>query len=122
LNTTREYLVPDYYSRFSCKMGACRSACCTGWPISFSLNDYFRLIGSDCSPQLRDRLDRGVRIALEPTPEVYAQIAPRWDGECPMRLDDGRCAIHAELGCEGACAACAMAGQCHSTKKKEAAE
>ncbi len=27
-----------------------------------------------------------------------------------------------KVGCEGACAACAMAGQCHSTKKKEAAE
>lgn len=24
-----------------------------------------------------------------------------------------------QVGCEGACAACAMAGQCHSTKKKE---
>ncbi len=92
------YLVPDYYERFSCKMGACRSACCVGWPITFSLEDYFRLTGSECSPELRQRIDRGVRVELHPTPEAYAQIAPRYDGECPMRLEDGRCAVHAELG------------------------
>ena len=51
------YLVPDYYPAFSCKMGACRSACCVGWPITFSLEDYFRLTGSECSPELRQRSD-----------------------------------------------------------------
>ncbi len=94
----KEYLVPDYYEHFSCKMGACRSACCVGWPITFSLEDYFRLTGSECSPELRQRIDRGVRVELNPTPEAYAQIAPKYDGQCPMRLEDGRCAVHAELG------------------------
>ena len=93
-----DYLVPDYYNAFSCKMGACRAACCVGWPISFSLEDYFHLTGSECSADLRDRIDRGVRVELQPTPECYARIAPRYDGECPMRLPDGRCAVHAELG------------------------
>lgn len=91
------FRMPDYYPAFSCKMGACRHACCTGWPISFSLEDYFRLINAECRPSLRDRLDRGIRIALDPKPDRYAEIAPRYDGECSMRLEDGRCAIHAEL-------------------------
>lgn len=92
------FWMPDYYPSFACKMGLCRSACCSGWPVSFSLEDYFRLINSDCGPSLREKLDRGVRIELHPTPERYAAIQPRFDGSCPIRLPDGRCAIHAELG------------------------
>lgn len=79
-------------------MGTCRTACCTGWPVSFSLEDYFKLINEDCSPSLRDRIDRGVRPVLDPSPDRYAEIVPRYDGDCPMRLGNGRCAIHAELG------------------------
>ena len=98
MRETHEYLIPDYYDSFACKMGACRNACCEGWPISFSLDDYYQLTGSECSPELRRRLDTGLHIKLNPTPEAYAEIAPRFDGSCPMRLEDGRCAIHAELG------------------------
>ena len=93
-----EYLVPDYYPEFSCKMGTCRSACCEGWPVSFSMTDYFTLLGVECSAELRRKLDIGMRLADYPTPEAYAQISKRYDGQCPMRLEDGRCAIHAELG------------------------
>lgn len=104
----QDYLVPDYFEHFECKMGACRSACCVGWPITFSLEDYFRLTSSECSPELRERIDRGVRVELRPTPEAYAQIAPRYDGECPMRLEDGRCAVHAELGEEALACVCRL--------------
>lgn len=94
----REYLVPDYFERFSCKMGECRSACCVGWPISFTLEDYHHLLGVECSPELRRILDGAMHIRLRPTPEAYAEIAPRFDGNCPLRLSDGRCRLHAELG------------------------
>ena len=93
-----EYLIPDYYPDFACKMGACRNACCEGWPISLSLDDYYHLTCARCSEDLRHRLDTGLHIRLNPLPEAYAEIAPRYDGSCPMRLDDGRCAIHVELG------------------------
>lgn len=95
---THEFLTPDYYPHFHCKMGACRTACCEGWPITFSLQDYFNLLSLDCSPDLRRKLDISLHIAPRPTPEGYAQILPRYDGQCPMRLDDGRCALHAEKG------------------------
>ena len=101
MKETHEYLVPDYYPHFACKMGSCRAACCEGWPISFSLEDYYHLMGEECTPELRRRLDTALHIKLSPTPEAYAEILPRYDGSCPMRMEDGRCALHAEMG-EGA--------------------
>lgn len=79
-------------------MGACRRACCVGWPIFISVDNYFLINGIECSNALRMRLDKGLKLAITPTSEHYAQISPRYDGDCSMRLEDGRCAIHAELG------------------------
>ena len=102
------YLVPDYYPTFSCKMGACRRPCCEGWPISVSMNDYFRLMGLDCSPELRRRLDGGLHLSLHPSPDAYAQILPRYDGVCPLHMEDGRCALHAECGGDALAAVCRL--------------
>lgn len=98
MKETHTYLVPDYYPDFQCKMGACRTPCCEGWPISLSMQDYFHLLGVDCSPELRRRIDCSLHLAERPTEEAYARIDPRYDGVCPMHMQDGRCAIHAELG------------------------
>lgn len=98
MKETHEFLVPDYYEHFTCKMGGCRTACCEGWPISFSLEDYYHLMSEECSPELRSKLDKGLHIKLSPTPDAYAEIAPGYDGACPMRMKDGRCALHAEMG------------------------
>lgn len=98
MNDLHIFLIPDYLTSFHCKMGACRMPCCIGWPIHISLDDYFHLTSRECSEELRHRLDIGIKIALHPTPEEYAQITPRYDGDCSMRLPDGRCILHAELG------------------------
>lgn len=98
MKETHTFLVPDYFPQFACKMGACRTACCTGWPVTISRDNYFHLLGVDCSPELRHRLDCGLRPVDYPTPDAYARFEHRWDGECAARLPDGRCAIHAELG------------------------
>lgn len=100
---TKTFLMPDYYTSFKCKTGDCRRSCCEGWQVTFSLDDYFRLESEECSPELRDRIDRGVKVSLHPTPEAYAVVNRDYYGNCPMRLEDGRCAIHAEMG-EGALA------------------
>lgn len=92
------FLMPDYYPHFKCKMGACRHACCEGWRVTLSLNDYFRLESEDCSLELREKIDKGIKISLTPSPDAYAYIQHDYFGKCPMRLDDGRCALHAELG------------------------
>ncbi len=102
------YLVPDYFPAFSCKMGACRRPCCEGWPISVTMKDYFTLLGADCSPELRRKLDCGLHLAEHPTEDAYAQILPRYDGVCPLHLPDGRCALHAECGPEMLAAVCRL--------------
>lgn len=90
--------MPDYYKNFSCKIGGCRAACCEGWRISISMENYFHLVGLDCKRELRSRLDVGLRVLDRPSVDEYACFEPRYDGNCPMRLADGRCALHAELG------------------------
>lgn len=97
----REYLIPDYFPEFKCKIGGCRTPCCEGWAVSISMDDYFRLLGVECSTELRRRLDAGMRMSLSPTVDSYAHFEPRYDGSCPLHLPDGRCGLQAELG-EGA--------------------
>ena len=98
MKETHIYRIPDYFPYFACKMGACRTACCTGWPVSISLQNYFDLLGLECSPDLRRRLDGGLHMSDQPSPDHYAQFSPRYDGNCPMRMEDGRCSLHAEIG------------------------
>lgn len=102
------YLVPEYFPEFRCKIGACRHACCIGWPICISLKDYFRLLGVGCSPELRRRLDSSLLLCDHPTEEHYAQIGLKYDGDCGLRLPDGRCALHAELGEEALSDVCRL--------------
>ena len=92
------FLMPDYYPTFRCKMGDCRHACCEGWRVSLSLDDYFKLEAEECSSELREKIDRGVKVSLQPTPDAYAYIQHDYFGNCPLRLKDGRCALHAEMG------------------------
>lgn len=92
------FMVPRYFAGFKCKMGECRSACCVGWPVTVSMKNYFTLLGMPCRKELRDRLDCAVRMVDHPTEEEYARFSPNWLGDCPMRMEDGRCSIHAELG------------------------
>ncbi len=102
------YLVPDYFPAFSCKMGDCRRPCCEGWPISVTMKDYFTLLGVECSPELRRRLDCSLHLAPHPTEDAYAQILPRYDGQCPLHLPDGRCSLHAECGDHALAAVCRL--------------
>ena len=108
MQSTHNFLLPDYLTSFSCKMGECRTPCCVGWPVHISLNDYFHLTSQECSDELRRRMDTGVKVALHPTPEEYAQITPRYDGDCSMRMPDGRCILHAELGEEALANVCRL--------------
>ena len=102
------FTVPDYYPTFACKEGECRRSCCQGWPISMSMPEYFRLLGVDCSPELRRRLDTGLHLAENPAPERYAQLLPDWRGDCPLHRDDGLCSLHAELGEATLCDICRL--------------
>lgn len=98
MNETKLFLMPDYFPSFSCKMGACRTVCCSGWQVSISLDNYFALLGTDCSMELRRKMDCALKPVDYPDEGKYAVIQPNYFGECPLRLEDGRCGVQAELG------------------------
>lgn len=95
---TFSYLVPDYYPHFHCKMGDCRNACCQGWPVSIDREKYFRLLGAECPPELRQKLDCAMYLCDYPTPQRYAQLNHRFDGNCALRDPDGRCGLQVAMG------------------------
>lgn len=103
---THKFLVPDYYPEFRCKGGECRCTCCNGWGISVSQQEYFRLLGMDCPPELRRRLDCAFHAPEDPSPERYRLLTPRWDGDCPLRAQDGLCALQCACGEEALPAVC----------------
>ena len=94
----KTYTAPEYYKRFSCKCGKCRNTCCGGWGISLTMSEYYRLIGLDCSPELRLKLDCAFYRPENPSPERFALINRRFDGKCPLQRDDGLCGIQKECG------------------------
>jgi len=100
MEISESFLAPAYYPAFSCKCGDCRATCCHGWNITLSMDDYFRVTGQDCSPELRRKLDVAFRPAENPapTPDRYMMISYNWLGQCPLQREDGYCALHRECG------------------------
>ena len=90
-------LRPDYYGRFACKCGACRATCCSGWPVSLSRSEYFRLLGLDVPPELRRRLDGALRLAEAPLPERYACMEEDERG-CRLLTEEGLCSLQLACG------------------------
>lgn len=92
------FLVPDYYEGFRCKGGACRRTCCDGWGISVTQAEYFRLLGMDCPPDLRRRIDVAFHAPETPSPERFRLITPTWQGDCRCapRTGFARCNAPAE--------------------------
>lgn len=88
--------VPDYYKDFSCKCGECRHTCCIGWRVTVSQDEYFRLLGMDCSQDVRNRIDCALVIANNPSAERFAEIKHNYLGRCILLRDDGLCAIQKE--------------------------
>lgn len=103
---TRTFLVPDYFEDFHCKCGQCRHNCCDGWAVTFSRDDYFRLLSVPCSPELRRKLDVSLHVMNQPSPERYAQLLPNWEGHCPLQREDGLCGLQTECGEDGISSTC----------------
>lgn len=92
------WLKAGYYDQFRCKCGECRNCCCGGWNIAVSMEEYFRLIGMDCSELLHRRLETAFREPEFISPEHYRVISPNWTGVCPMLDEDGLCMLQKECG------------------------
>ncbi|MBR4292687.1 MAG: flagellin lysine-N-methylase [Clostridia bacterium] len=91
-------IAPNIYPNFVCKCGECRHVCCKGWRIGLPMLEYFKLIGRDCSPELRRRLDVAFEMANPPSPDRYALIAPDYEGKCRLLNDKGYCSVQLECG------------------------
>lgn len=107
------FLIPKYYLSFKCKMGNCRNTCCVGWNISISLADYFKLQTLKCDEKTREKLDRCVKVHIHPTPERYAYIAHDYIGNCPLRMINGKCSLHAKFGENSLSNVCKLYPTCH---------
>ena len=94
------WLKADYYDRFCCKGGRCRTSCCEGWEIAVNRADYFKLIGMDCSEEMHHRLECAFRVPREPSPERFRLISPNWLGVCPLHAEDGMCMLQRECGAQ----------------------
>lgn len=95
-----KFVVADYVDKFVCKCGECRSCCCEGWPVTISYKEYCNLLGMDCSPELRRKIDCAFSVVKNPTMDYYARIAKNYYGDCPLRSSDGYCMLQKELGAE----------------------
>lgn len=102
------YLVPDYYPDFRCKISACRESCCSGWQVTVSLSEYYRLLGADCPKKLRQLLDRGLRVVDNPRDERYAAIEKNYEGDCLLHGADGRCMLQDCCGEKALSAVCRL--------------
>lgn len=83
--------------------------------------EYFRLLGIDCSPELRRRIDVAFRISEHPTEEEYVYIAPSSDGNCRMMDENHLCMIHRECGEEFQPAVCRLYPRAIKTENPAAA-
>ncbi len=92
------FLVPDYYPDFVCKSGSCRHTCCNGWEVTIPMEQYYFLLGLECSKPLRRTLDLTFKVVDYPTKDRYAEIAHNYNGDCPLLLKNGFCALHSKYG------------------------
>ena len=94
------WLKADYYDDFVCKCGQCRNSCCEGWEIAVDMQDYFRLIGLECAPELHHRLECAFRTPASPSSERFRLISPNYLGFCPLHNEAGLCALQVECGAQ----------------------
>lgn len=91
------YLAPEYYQQFSCKLDKCRHTCCYGWKIPISHSEYNKLITMNCSDELNQKVQRTFVIPDVVSEECYRYITFNYLGYCPIQ-NNGLCSLHKEKG------------------------
>lgn len=92
------WLVADYFDDFACKCGECRHTCCGGWKIAVGEDEYFRMIGMECSEELHHKIEGAFVRPDFPTHERYMLMEADWTGRCRMLGEDGLCMLQRECG------------------------
>lgn len=89
---------PEYFRKFRCKCGDCRTVCCQGWRITLSEGEYTRLMNLQCSSELSGVLKESFTVFDEPTKARYAYVAADAGGNCRILDKDGWCRLHRDCG------------------------
>lgn len=92
--------VPNYYSDFVCKMGACRHSCCIGWEIDIdeAALTHYRAVPGELGSRLVAHIaadDSGAHFLLDAK------------DRCPFLNADGLCDLILNLGEGALCQICA---------------
>lgn len=91
---------PRYFKSFQCLGGACKQDCCHNWgQISWTHDEYEKLINADMSEELRSRITGSFEKEEDahlPGRTIYSLIEV--DRHCPIQDSDGLCMIQRELG------------------------
>ena len=106
MKVSDSFLVPAYYTRFRCKGGSCRHTCCEGLAVNITMEEYYRLAGAGCSPELQGKMNVALHLLSQKTPERYGCISPDFFGHCRLLTEDGLCALQSELGFDALPAVC----------------
>lgn len=88
----------SYYDNFRCVGSDCPETCCMHWSIIFGRHEYLKLAQADCSPKLKEDIEKSF-VRIEGGDDCsYALIKFDEKGLCPMLDGDGLCRIQKELG------------------------
>ena len=94
----RNFVVPAYYSCFSCKGSNCRNTCCSSLSITVSLEEYRNLVGLPCPEDIRRDLDASFSLHQSADVYKYADMNPNFYGRCRMLDAEGLCRLQSACG------------------------
>ncbi|WP_416044601.1 flagellin lysine-N-methylase [Clostridium tyrobutyricum] len=83
---------------FQCIGAKCEDNCCYGWKVSID-NETYKKYRKTNESSLKFLLNSNVtRNRSNPSPQNYAKIRMKKDGDCPFLEEDKLCKIHEKLG------------------------
>ena len=91
---------PRYFKSFQCLGGECvQNCCCNWWQITWTPDEYEKLINADMSEELRSRITGSFEKTediLTPGKSIYNLLEV--NKHCPIQDSEGLCMIQRELG------------------------
>lgn len=93
----RNYLkIPKFYEDFHCIGGECPYTCCQGWYIDWKTDEIEKILNSDCSEELKEK----IKVSFyEREKDIFA-VRFAENRNCPLLTEEGLCGIQKEIGHE----------------------
>ncbi|MFJ7838502.1 flagellin lysine-N-methylase [Lysinibacillus sphaericus] len=105
---SREILIPEYLTKFSCIGASCEDTCCAGWKVTVDKTT-FQKYRNISKPGIKEELKKYItRERSNPSESSYGKIKMTEKNVCTMLTEDGWCKIQSELGEEFLCNTCSV--------------